>query len=273
MTLVFSSLSRALANCLHGKVIAWTLFPLALLGVLAALLGWFYWSPALASLMAWLRSYDWFQVLAASLQSTGQQWSLNLLDASAAILLLLAVAALLIVLVLLVVSVVMSPQLIQWVAQRRFAHLERKHGASLLQSVVWAVGATAMALAALVVSMPLWLIPPLVLVLPPLIWGWLTYRVMAFDALSEHASKEERQTLFVRYRAQLLLMGVVCGLLSAAPSIVWASGVVFVIFAWILVPLAIWIYAFVLALSSLWFAHFCLGALQQLRQERGQLSL
>jgi hypothetical protein len=55
--------------------------------------------------------------------------------------------------------------------------------------------------------------------------------------------------------------------MGAAPSVVWASGVVFVALFWLLVPLAIWIYALVFALSSLWFAHFCLAALEQLRRE------
>ena len=35
----------------------------------------------------------------------------------------------------------------------------------------------------------------------------------------------------------------------------------------ILVPLAIWIYTLVFAFSSLWFAHYCLAALQALRLE------
>jgi hypothetical protein len=52
----------------------------------------------------------------------------------------------------------------------------------------------------LVISLPLWLVPPLVLVLPPLIWGWLTYRVLAYDVLSEHASREERLEIVRRHR-------------------------------------------------------------------------
>jgi hypothetical protein len=35
----------------------------------------------------------------------------------------------------------------------------------------------------------------------------------------------------------------------------------------ILVPLAIWIYTLVFAFASLWFAHYCLAALQTLRAE------
>ena len=73
--------------------------------------------------------------------------------------------------------------------------------------------------------------------------------------------------MLTRFRMPLLGMGVVCGVMGAAPSVVWASGVVFVALFWLLVPLAIWIYALVFALSSLWFAKFCLAALELLRRE------
>jgi hypothetical protein len=123
-----------------------------------------------------------------------------------------------------------------------------------------------MALLAMVVSLPLWLIPPLILVLPPLIWGWLTYRVMAFDALADHASGDERRRIFRGHRTWLLLMGVATGYLGAAPSIVWASGWFFAAAFPVLIPVAIWIYTLVFAFSSLWFAHYGLGALDQLRR-------
>lgn len=116
--------------------------------------------------------------------------------------------------------------------------------------------------------MPFWLIPPLVLVLPPLIWGWLTYRVMTFDALAEHASAEERSTLMRLHRTRLLGMGVICGYLGTVPSIVWASGVLFAAAFVVLVPLAIWIYTLMFAFSALWFGHYGLDALAQLRAQR-----
>jgi len=114
----------------------------------------------------------------------------------------------------------------------------------------------------------LWLVPPLVLVLPPLIWGWLTYQVMSFDALAEHANSEERHTLLRAHRWPLFGIGVLCGLLGAAPSVVWASGLLFAAAFFVLVPLAIWIYTLVFAFSALWFAHYCLDALAQLRAAR-----
>ena len=187
----------------------------------------------------------------------------------APLLVVLAVAPVLVVVSLLAVAVLMTPALVALVAARRFPDLERKKGGSFIASVAWSVGSTVLALVALVVSVPLWLVPPLVLVLPPLIWGWLTYRVMVFDALADHASKEERQEIFRRHRSSLLGIGIVTGYLGAAPSIVWASGVVFAAAFFVLVPLAIWIYTLVFAFSSLWFTHYGLAALQRLRAERG----
>jgi hypothetical protein len=113
----------------------------------------------------------------------------------------------------------------------------------------------------------MWLVPPLALVLPAFIWGWLTYRVMSFDVLAEFASADERHTLMARHRMSFLGMGVVTGLMGAAPSLVWASGAFFAAFFVFLVPIAIWIYTLVFAFSSLWFAHFGLAALQALRVE------
>jgi hypothetical protein len=160
----------------------------------------------------------------------------------------------------------MTPALTHLVAERRFPALERKHGGSVLGSLFWSLGSSLMALLALILTTPLWLLPPLVLVLPPLIWGWLTYRVMAFDALSDHASAQERRDILKKHRLSLLGMGVFRGFLGAAPSLIWASGALFAAAFVILVPLAIWIYMLVFAFSSLWFAHYGLAALQALRQ-------
>ena len=90
---------------------------------------------------------------------------------------------------------------------------------------------------------------------------------MAFDALAEHASAQERVEIFRRHRGWLLGIGVLCGFLGAAPSLIWASGTLLVTMFVFLVPLAIWIYTLVFAFSSLWFAHYCLGALQIFRSE------
>jgi hypothetical protein len=96
---------------------------------------------------------------------------------------------------------------------------------------------------------------------------------MAFDALSQHASSDERREIFRLHRGWLLGIGVLTGYLGAAPSIVWASGVLFAAAFLILIPLAIWIYTLVFAFASLWFAHYCLAALESLREQSSSASV
>jgi len=264
MGLLFDSFWRAAAYCLRPRVIALSMLPLLVMVALALGLGYFYWDAAVQAMRALLEA----STLLASVWGWMQGWGLgDVTSVVAPLMVVLAVAPVLVVVSLLLVAVLMTPALVALVADRRFPNLQKKKGGSFIASVAWSLGSTVLALVALVVSVPLWLVPPLVLILPPLIWGWLTYRVMTFDALAEHASKDERQEIFRRHRGSLLGIGILTGYLGAAPSIVWASGVVFAAAFFVLVPVAIWIYTLVFAFSSLWFTHFGLAALERLRAE------
>jgi Etoposide-induced protein 2.4 (EI24) len=264
MKQILDAFWRAAAYCLHPRVIALSLVPLVLMMAIALGLGYFFWESTLVSVNEWLLSSDWLSRGMAWLQGMGFG---GLKAVIAPLLLIIAATPVVVIASLLFVAFLMTPAMVSLVAQRRFDALERKKGAGLFASVMWSLGAVLLAVVLLVLSIPLWLIPPLVLIIPPLIWGWLTYRVMAFDALAEHASKEERREVMKRHRMQLLGMGVVAGYLGAAPTLLWASGVMFVVFAPVFIVAAIWIYTLVFAFSSLWFAHFCLDALNRLRAE------
>jgi hypothetical protein len=264
MNVFLDSFWRAVAYCVRPRVIALSFLPLILMVALALGLGYYFWEGALDWVRGSLESSEMVSSVLAWLQSMGAG---SLKMVLAPLIVIFAVTPLIVVLSLLLVALLMTPALTLLVAERRFAGLERKRGASFAYSLLWSLGSTLLALVALVVSLPLWLIPPLILVLPPLIWGWLTYRVMAFDALAEHASAEERREIFRRHRGWLMGIGLFCGSLGAAPTLVWASGALFAAAFVILVPLAIWIYTLVFAFSSLWFAHYCLAALQALRAE------
>jgi hypothetical protein len=267
MSLFFDSFWRAVAYCLHPRVIGLSLLPLLLLVLAAGGLGYFFWDSAVNEVFLWLESSAGLASITRWLQEMGLE---GLKNALAPLLIIFAVTPLLVVFVLLFVALLMTPAMVNLVARRRFAGLERRHGASFLHGAIWSLGSTLLAVIALVVSLPLWLIPPLILLLPPLIWGWLTYRVMTFDALADHAGSDERRRVFRTHRPWLLLMGIATGYLGAAPSVVWASGWFFAAAFPILIPVAIWIYTLVFAFASLWFTHYCLAALEQLRAQEGR---
>lgn len=265
MRLLLDSFWRAAAYCMLPRVIVLSLLPLGLMVLLAAVFGYFFWDAALA----WTReALDAWPLLSSFWGWIGRLFSGDVTAVLAPLVVVFAATPVIVVVSLLVVAGLMASPLTMLVAARRFPSLGRKKGASFFGSMARSLGLTVLALIALVVSMPLWLIPPLVLILPPLIWGWLTYRVMSFDALAEHANAEERAALLRAHRLPLLCIGVLCGYLGAAPSIVWASGLLFAAAFFVLVPLAIWIYTLVFAFSALWFAHYCLDALAQLRAQR-----
>ena len=270
MKLLFDSFWRAAAYCLHPRVIVLSLLPLVLMAGLALGLGYFFWESAIDAVRASFDSWAILKTLLGWLEGVGLA---NLKTVLAPMVVVFLSTPLIVVLSLLLVAAFMTPAMLTLVASRRFPLLERKHGGSFLGSSFGALWATIAALLALLVSVPLWFVPPLVLIVPPLIWGWLTYRVMSYDVLAEHASLEERRALVRRHRTTLLGMGVLTGYLGAAPSLVWASGALAIVFAPVLVPVAVWIYTLVFAFAALWFAHFALAALQALRREREPVEL
>jgi hypothetical protein len=269
MNLLIDSFWRAAAYCLHPRVIVLSLMPLVLMAVVALGFGYFLWDPALLWVRAVVDSQGWLASVLGWFDSIGMG---GLRDLLAPLLIVFVAMPLIVIVSLLVVAAMMTPSMLNLVAERRFPALERRHGGSATAGVFASLGATLVALFALVLSVPLWFVPPMVLILPPLIWGWLTYKVMSYDVLAEHATKEERREIVRRYRSVLLGMGVLTGYMGAAPSLLWASGVLFLALAPVLLPLAIWIYTLVFAFSALWFSHYALCALQTLRAERAASS-
>ena len=265
MKLLIDSFWRAAAYCLHPRVIALSLLPLVLMVAIGLGVGYFFWDSVVAWVASILESLAWVTALLSWLEGVAFGGLRKLL---APLIVVFAVVPLAVVGSLLVVAALMTPAMLSLVAERRFPALERRHGGSATAGALAAVLTTFVALLALIVSIPLWFVPPLVLILPPLIWGWLTYKVMTYDVLAEHATKEERRELVKRHRSSLLGMGILTGYLGAAPSLVWASGVLFLALAPVLVPVAVWIYTLVFAFAALWFSHYALSALQVLRTER-----
>ena len=264
MSAIFDAFWRAAAYCLHPRVILWSLLPLLLAGGATAALGWAYWEPAVAAVRGALEQWSLIAAMMQWLDSIGAQG----LHALVAPLIVVALAVPVIVLAsLLLVALLMTPAIVNLVAARRFAQLDRLQGGGWFQGLAWSLVCTLVALVALSLSIPLWFVPPLVLVLPPLIWGWLTYRVFAFDVLAAHASAAERRQILREQRWPLLAIGVICGYLGAAPSLLWAASAATLIFAPFLVVASVWLYTLVFAFAACWFAHFALAALQKLRRD------
>jgi CysZ protein len=96
---------------------------------------------------------------------------------------------------------------------------------------------------AFLVSLPLWLVPPLGPIAVLGILCWVNQRLLRYDALAEHADKPEMQRIFRERRAGLYSLGLLLALAGYIPFLNLLAPVVF----------------------GLAFIRYLLGALQELR--------
>lgn len=261
---ILIALGRAVLTQLHWRMLLLTVLPFALSLLLWAGLLYLFLQP----LIDWL--HGWF-VESGSFSGAGEilEW-IGLGTLKTVLVPFLAMWALLplmILTALVFVGAFAMPIIVRHVAARHYPELERRQGGSFWGSL-WA-GLSAFVIFALLwlVSLPLSLIPPLGFVLQPLLWGWLTYRVIAYDALAEHASAAERERLLREQRWPLLSIGAIAGAMGAAPALLWLGGALVFLIP-VLAAGAIWLYVLVFVFSGLWFTHFCLQALAAQRAER-----
>lgn len=263
MTDLFPSLGRAVLSQLHPRMLWMTIFPFLLASLVWGGLLYLSWDTVMTAarsfletsmFTAWIyRALDWF--------------GLTSLRALVTPIIVVALMVPLVVISLLVfIGVFSVPSVIRFL-DRTYPHLEKKRGASFWASALHSIGCTLVALFVGLITIPLWLIPPFFALIPPVLWGWLTYRVMSYDALALHASADERKQLIRRHRVPLIIMGVSMGILGSAPTLLWVSSVAVIFLFPFVLLVSVWLYVLIFIFSALWFGHYCLRALTQLRAE------
>lgn len=261
---VLRAFARALASMLHPRMLWLTFVPFVVAAAGWGVFFWFTWQDLVGTARSWLLSSSLGTTLYRAFDWVGLA---NLHAAIAPFMVIALSVPLIVVTVLLLIATLSMPMVIRHLSARRFALLEARHGGTWWGSLVYALATTLLCLALTLVTMPLWLIPPLFAVIPPLLWGWLTYRVMTYDALALHASRAERIALMRRHRMPLLAIGVASGLISMLPTLLWAWSLWLIVLFPVIAAITIWLYAFILVFSALWFGHYCLDALEGLREE------
>jgi hypothetical protein len=187
---------------------------------------------------------------------------------------MLALLPLMIITSLLFIGVGAMPAIARHVSRVQFPGLERKEGGSFLGSLGVNLSGIVVFVLLWIVTVPLYALAPLALAAQALLWGWLTARVMSYDALSIHASLDERHAIVRNRRRQLLVIGVISGLLGALPGVVWVGGALLsVVLFPLLAVLSIWLYLIIFIFTGLWFQYYCLQALADLRAGEGSKEL
>lgn len=267
MRAVIHAYGRALLAQLHRRMLMLSLVPFLLAGLLWALLLWSGLQPLIDAVRAQFLLHDGFRASADWLAALGLGVLTSVIVPLTAMLLLLP---LMIMTALVFIGLAAMPALVRHVGARDFARLEKKRGGSLAGGVKAAAGALLAFVPLWLLTLPLYALAPLGLAAHALLWGWLTCRVVAYDALAEHASGAERRELMRRHRWPLLAIGVVSGAAGALPGWLFLGGsaAAVVLFPFLAAG-AIWLYVLIFMFTGLWFAYYCLEALNNLRRGAG----
>lgn len=206
-------------------------------------------SALLWSVLAWLFWDAWTGAVAAAMASTTvagwlQGWSAGwVIDYTAAFVVLVAILPAVYVTALLITEMFAMPVIVRLVAERDHPALARAAGGSVTGSILNAAAGIAVFALLWTLALPLWLTGVGAVLAPLLTSAWLLQRLLRYDALAEHASREEYARLVRTSRGDLFLLGILLSLLLYVPLVN------------LLVPV----------LSGLAFTQFGLGRLARLR--------
>lgn len=259
---VMRAWGRAFASQWHGKLLLMSVAPFLLaVGVWAVLL-YLGLQPLIDFVHATFSQYGVFSYSGSLLSSLGLGALKTVVVPLIAMLLLLP---LMILTALIFIGVIAMPVILRHIGGRHYPQLEQRNGGSVLGSVGVALGGMAAFIGLWLLTLPLYVFPPLAVFVQALLWGWLTSRMMVYDVLADYASADERRQLLAAHRWPLIAIGVVSGAAGALPGAIWLGGVMAVVFFPFLAAASIWLYVLVFIFTALWFAYYCLDALARMR--------
>lgn len=236
---VVSALIAAFGSLFSPKMLALVVWPMLLAVALWMGVAWYFWSSWVASLTGVVQATPLEQWVAQGFLAVVSHYLIS-------IVLIALLLPVIYVTALVITAIFAMPLMTEHVAIRSYPELERKKGGSAAGSIANTLLAIALYCIGWVLSLPLWLMMPLAVVLPFILMAYLNQRLFRYDALADHASREEFEQIIERATGKLYLLGVVVGLLHFVPVL----------------NLFLPVYA------GLAFIHLCLAELKQLRESK-----
>jgi hypothetical protein len=264
MQQIFKSFGLALVGTMHPRMLWLSLRPFLIVSILWGSLIWLTWTPALEMLSIFLTTSIFTSWIQDGLIWAGFE---NARAWIAPLFFVMLLIPLISISLLVFIAFTTVPTIVKVVTrQHTYQDLEQKKGGGFFGSLIYTIWSALICLALVMLTLPVWWVPPLVAVLPPLLWGWLTMRLMSYDVLAQHATAQERDTLLHQHRWPLLAMGIFSGMLGAVPTFFWATSALALVLFPIVSFVALWIYSLIFVFAALWFTHYLLEALKELRR-------
>ncbi|MES2237881.1 MAG: EI24 domain-containing protein [Pseudomonadota bacterium] len=201
---LFTASGKAVRDLARGDILWHVLWPPVVAAALWGTVGILIWAHGLALMAQIVPQLPW----------VGWEWAAHW---AAVFLLLAAFATLIYLTALFLVAVVVLPSLITYVSSRDYPDLVRHGENAFWRSLVNTLAAGCVFLFGGLLSLPLLLIPGVVLVLSLFWTAWLNQRTFRVDALIEHATAAEITQLVKAKKSSFYLAGTGCALLAHVP--------------------------------------------------------
>lgn len=235
---VIAAITRATRNLFDPRIIAIVFLPMLGSIVLWTILAWIYWDTWTGGIVGVMSS----TTVAGWLQGWSATWIINY---TAMLVVVIAIMPAIFVTALVITEIIAMPIIVKFVGERYHPTLQRKSGGTIIGSIVNAAIGISIFAVLWIFTLPLWLTVVGAILAPVLTSAYLNQRMFRYDALSEHASREEFSQITRTARGDLFLLGILLSLLLYVPLVN------------LLVPV----------LSGLAFTHFCLGRLAVVRKK------
>ena len=233
---VIAALTRAVRNLLEPRIVAIVFVPMLGSLVLWIVLAWLFWDAWTGGIAGAMTS----TTVAGWLQGWSATW---VIDYTAMLVVLIAILPAMLVTALVITEIIAMPIIVKFVAERHHPDLARAAGGTVIGSVLNAAVGIIVFVLLWLFTLPLWLTGVGAVLAPVLTSAYLNQRMFRYDALAEHASREELAQITRTSRGDLFLLGILLSLLLYVPLVN------------LLVPV----------LSGLAFTHFCLTRLAAVR--------
>lgn len=226
---------------LRPGMLALLIWPFAIAVTLWGLSAWWFWDP----LVLWLKE-SW--LLSSRVVTFLSSWTtmIGWTDLGASLAKLVALLLMLPVVIatgMVAIALFAMPVVNRYLSAKHYPLVVRKGSFSLWANLGNAAFAVLVFTVGYLVSVPLWLVPPLALIVPWFWWSWLTARMMRFDSLVEHATPAEREALIRLHKREYFVLGLMVSALNYVPPL------------FLITPV----------LSALVFGHYSLSRLAQYR--------
>ena len=209
MSVIFKATASAFRDLIRFKIAWIIIWPILVSTLLWLIIGFIFQDSSAELILLVLNEIG----IGEWLQNMESGWITSVIQS---LIHIIVIIPLVIITTLLITTIFVMPALIKLVANRYYPELKREYGGTLSGSIINAILASGIFILIWVITVPLWAIGAGIII-PFVAAAFMNQQLFRYDALSEHASKQEMKIICASNRYSLWGLGLLTGLFQFVP--------------------------------------------------------